>query len=210
MSGHCCASESHGQQSVDPRFRRALWIALWINLGMFLLEFTASITSGSVALLADAVDFFADSANYVLSLYVLSMGLLWRGRAALFKGITMLVFGAAVLAKAGWNLHSGITPEPLIMGTVGALALVANVVVALMLFAHRSGDANMRSVWLCSRNDALGNIAVMLAAVGVFGTGTAWPDLAVAAIMGGLAIHSGLSIVGHARSDIAEAKACTS
>lgn len=210
MSGHCCGSESHGEQAVDPRFRRALWIALWVNLGMFLLEFAASITSGSVALLADAVDFFADSANYMLSLYVLSMGLLWRGRAALIKGVTMLVFGVAVLAKAGWNLHTGIAPEPLTMGTVGALALVANVAVALLLYAHRTGDANMRSVWLCSRNDALGNLAVMLAAVGVFGTGSALPDLAVAAIMGGLAIHSGLSIVGHARSDIAEAKACLS
>ncbi|MDX1755428.1 MAG: cation diffusion facilitator family transporter [Marinobacter sp.] len=208
MSGQCCASETHGPQSVDPRFRRALWIALWVNLGMFLVEFAASLASGSVALLADAVDFFADSANYILSLYVLSMGLLWRGRAALIKGVTMLIFGLAVLSKAGWNLHTGATPEPLTMGVVGALALVANVGVALLLFAHRSGDANMRSVWLCSRNDALGNVAVMLAAVGVFGTGTAWPDLAVAAIMGGLALHSGLSIVGHARSDIAEAKAC--
>lgn len=210
MAGHCCSSDTHASQAVDPRFRRALWIALWVNLGMFLLEFAASLTSGSVALLADAVDFFADSANYMLSLYVLSMGLLWRGRAALVKGVTMVVFGVAVLGKAFWSLSSGATPEAMTMGMVGALAMVANIAVALLLYAHRTGDANMRSVWLCSRNDALGNLAVMLAAVGVFGTGTAWPDLIVAAIMGGLAIHSGLAVVGHARSDIAEARACTS
>ncbi|SFM70562.1 cation transporter [Marinobacter zhejiangensis] len=196
----------------DARFRRALWIALWVNLGMFLVEGIASFQAGSVSLMADAIDFFGDSANYVLSLSVLSMGLLWRGRAALVKGVTMLLFGLAVLARAGWNLQAGVPPEAMTMGAVGALALVANISVAMLLFAHRDGDSNMRSVWLCSRNDALSNIAVMLAAVGVFGTGSAWPDLLVAAIMGGLAVTSGLSIINHARSDISEAKAnaCTS
>lgn len=209
MPCQCSTPEPHAPSS---RFRRALWIALWVNLGMFLVEGLASIQAGSASLMADAIDFFGDSANYALSLSVLSMGLLWRGRAALVKGITMLAFGLAVVAKAGWNLQAGIPPEAMTMGVVGALALVANVSVAVMLFAHRGGDANMRSVWLCSRNDALSNIAVMLAALGVFGTGSAWPDLLVAAIMGGLAISSGYSIIAHARSDIAEAKAsaCTS
>lgn len=199
----CCSPPE--PKSPAPGFRKALWIALWVNLAMFLIEGFASLQSGSVALMADAIDFFGDSANYILSLSVLSLGMLWRGRAALVKGITMTLFGVAVLARAGWVLQSGITPEPLTMGAVGLLALIANVAVALILFRFREGDSDMRSVWLCSRNDAIGNLAVMVAALGVFGTGTAWPDLAVAAIMGGLAITSGISVVRHARSDIAQA-----
>lgn len=183
-----------------------MWIALWVNLAMFLVEGIASLQSGSVSLMADAIDFFGDSANYVLSLSVLSMGMLWRGRAAMVKGITMTVFGFAVLGRAVWVAQSGITPEPLTMGAVGLLALVANVSVALILFKFREGDSDMRSVWLCSRNDAIGNMAVMVAALGVFGTGTAWPDLIVAAIMGSLAITAGISVVRHARSDIAQGK----
>ena len=191
----------------DPRFRKALWFALWINLAMFVVEGAASLHSGSVSLLADAIDFFGDSANYVLSLTVLSMGMLWRGRAAMVKGITMTVFGFAVLGRAAWVAQSGITPEPFTMGAVGLLALVANAVVAITLFKFRAGDSDMRSVWLCSRNDAIGNVAVMAAALGVFGTGTAWPDLGVATMMGLLAITAGVSVVTHARSDIRNAKA---
>ena len=173
----------------------------------FVVEGIASLSSGSVSLMADAIDFFGDSANYVLSLTVLSMGMLWRGRAAMVKGITMTVFGLVVWARAVWVVQAGITPEPLTMGAVGLLALAANMSVAAMLFKFREGDSDMRSVWLCSRNDAISNIAVMVAALGVFGTGTAWPDLIVAAIMGTLAITAGISVVRHARSDIAEARA---
>lgn len=197
-----CSCSAPEPKSPAPGFRKALWIALWVNLVMFLVEGIASLQSGSVSLMADAIDFFGDSANYVLSLFVLSMGMLWRGRAAMVKGLTMTVFGIAVLGRAIWVMQSGITPEPLTMGAVGLLALVANVGVAIMLFKFREGDSDMRSVWLCSRNDAIGNIAVMVAALGVFGTGTAWPDLAVAAVMGGLAITSGVSVVRHARDDI--------
>ncbi|AZT85048.1 cation transporter [Marinobacter sp. NP-4(2019)] len=197
-----CSCSAPEPKSPAPGFRKALWIALWVNLAMFLVEGIASLQSGSVSLMADAIDFFGDSANYVLSLFVLSMGMLWRGRAAMVKGLTMTVFGIAVLGRAIWVMQSGITPEPLTMGAVGLLALVANVGVAIMLFKFREGDSDMRSVWLCSRNDAIGNIAVMVAALGVFGTGTAWPDLAVAAVMGGLAITSGVSVVRHARDDI--------
>ncbi len=188
-------------------FRRALWIALWVNLAMFFVEGLASLSSGSVSLMADAIDFFGDSANYILSLTVLSMGMLWRGRAAMVKGITMTVFGLVIWARAVWVVQAGITPEPLTMGAVGLLALAANVSVVALLFRFREGDSDMRSVWLCSRNDAVSNIAVMVAALGVFGTGSAWPDLIVAAIMGTLAITAGISVVRHARSDIAEAKA---
>ena len=202
-----CSCSAPEPKSPAPGFRRALWIALWVNLAMFVVEGIASLSSGSVSLMADAIDFFGDSANYVLSLTVLSMGMLWRGRAAMVKGITMTVFGLVVWARAVWVVQAGITPEPLTMGAVGLLALAANMSVAAMLFKFREGDSDMRSVWLCSRNDAISNIAVMVAALGVFGTGTAWPDLIVAAIMGTLAITAGISVVRHARSDIAEARA---
>lgn len=192
-----------------PGFRKALWIALVLNGGMFLVEGAASLHSGSVSLLADAIDFFGDSANYILSLCVLSMGMLWRGRAALIKGLTMTLFGLVVWGRSLWTVKTGQIPEPLTMGVVGFLALAVNLGVALILFRFRSGDSDMRSVWLCSRNDAIGNLAVMVAAMGVFGTGTAWPDLTVAAIMGTLAITAGTSIVAHARRDIAQARGCT-
>jgi len=201
-----CSCSAPEPKQPDPRFRKALWFALWVNLAMFFVEGAASLHSGSVSLLADAIDFFGDSANYVLSLSVLSMGMLWRGRAAMVKGITMTVFGFAVLGWAFWVAQSGTTPEPLTMGAVGLLALVANVVVAITLFRFRQGDSDMRSVWLCSRNDAISNLAVMAAAFGVFGTGSAWPDLAVATIMGVLAITAGVSVVKHARQDIQEAR----
>jgi Co/Zn/Cd efflux system component len=177
-----------------------------VNLVMFLVEGFASLQSGSVSLMADAIDFFGDSANYLLSLSVLGMGMLWRGRAAMVKGLTMAVFGLVVWGRAVWVLQSGITPEPLTMGMVGLLALATNVFVAVMLFRFREGDSDMRSVWLCSRNDAIGNMAVMAAALGVFGTGSAWPDLIVAAIMGTLAVTAGVSVVRHARSDIENAR----
>ena len=202
-----CSCSAPEPKSPAPGFRKALWIALWVNLAMFVVEGIASLSSGSVSLMADAIDFFGDSANYILSLTVLSMGMLWRGRAAMVKGITMTVFGLVVWARAVWVVQAGITPEPLTMGAVGLLALAANMSVAAMLFKFREGDSDMRSVWLCSRNDAISNIAVMVAALGVFGTGTAWPDLIVAAIMGTLAITAGISVVRHARSDIAEARA---
>ncbi|TGN40437.1 cation diffusion facilitator family transporter [Marinobacter confluentis] len=204
MACNSCCAPQPGQP--DPRFRKALWFALWVNLAMFVVEGYASLQSGSVSLMADAIDFFGDSANYILSLTVLSMGMLWRGRAAMVKGITMALFGVAVLGRAAWVAQSGITPEPFTMGAIGLLALAANVAVAITLFRFRAGDSDMRSVWLCSRNDAIGNLAVMAAALGVFGTGSAWPDLAVAAVMGGLAITAGVSVVRHARADIRQAR----
>ncbi|MBZ2168868.1 cation transporter [Marinobacter sp. F4216] len=207
MACSCSAPESN---SPAPGFRRALWIALWVNLAMFVVEGVASFQSGSVSLLADAIDFFGDSANYILSLSVLSMGMLWRSRAAMVKGLTMAIFGLVVWGRAIWIANSGTTPEPLTMGAVGLLALFANVNVALLLYKFREGDSDMRSVWLCSRNDAIGNLAVMAAAFGVFGTGSAWPDLIVAAIMGTLAVTAGISVVRHARTDAANARATAS
>ncbi|GAA0788992.1 cation transporter [Marinobacterium sediminicola] len=201
-----CSCSVPVSKTPAPGFRKALWLALWVNLAMFLIEGVASLQSGSVSLLADAIDFFGDSVNYILSLTLLSMGMIWRGYAALFKGLTMALFGAAVWARGLWTLQTGTTPEAITMGSVGLLALVANVSVALALFRFRSGDADMRPVWLCSRNDAIGNIAVIIAAAGVFGTGSAWPDLIVAGMMGALAITAGISVVRHARADIVTAR----
>lgn len=202
MSDHCCDHDHSRSAGADPRFRKALWLALWINAAMFLVEVIGGFIAGSVSLLADAVDFAGDSANYGLSLAVLSMGMLWRARGALIKGCSMAAYGIFVLALAGWNAHAGKVPDSMTMGAIALLALTANVVVAMLLYAFRKGDANMRSVWLCSRNDAIGNLAVMFAALGVFGTDNAWPDLLVAAIMGGLAVWSGQSVVRQALGEI--------
>lgn len=196
---HACATDA---ASRSPAYRRVLWIALVLNLGMFGVEVLAGLASGSVSLLADAVDFFGDAANYGLSLAVLGMGLAWRARAAWVKGLSMGAFGLFVLARAGWSLWRGEVPEPLTMGVVGTLALVVNVGVAAMLYAWREGDANMRSVWLCSRNDAIGNLAVLAAALGVFGTGSAWPDLLVAGVMAVLALSASRAVLAQATHEL--------
>jgi Co/Zn/Cd efflux system component len=203
MSQHCA---SHGcappQASQSPRYRRVLWAALVINAAMFGVEVLGGLQAGSVSLLADAVDFFGDAANYGVSLLVLGMAAHWRARAALLKGVAMGAFGVGVLAAAAWSAASGTVPKPATMGAIGMLALVANVGVAVMLYAWREGDANMRSVWLCSRNDAIGNLAVVAAALGVFGTGSAWPDLAVATLMAALALWAAASVIGQARAEL--------
>ncbi|RYZ02886.1 MAG: cation transporter [Comamonadaceae bacterium] len=213
MSASCCEHDhdhAHLSAADTPRYRRILWVALVLNAAMFAVEIGAGFRSGSVSLLADAIDFFGDAANYGVTLAVLSMGLVWRTRAALLKGASMLAFGLFVAGKTAWSASQGVPPEALTMGVIGAMALAVNVLVAGLLYAFREGDANMRSVWLCSRNDAIGNIAVMLAALGVFGTGTAWPDLAVAAVMAWLAIAGGVSVLRQARGELAGARPSTS
>jgi cation diffusion facilitator family transporter len=208
MSGHHCAHDTPAPQAIIdlPRYRRILWIALVINAAMFLTEICAGYQSGSLSLLADAIDFAGDAVNYAVSLAVLSAALAWRARAAMAKALAMVMFGLFVLGQAVWRLWIGSVPDASTMGTIGVLALVANVSVAWMLYAFREGDANMRSVWLCSRNDAFGNLAVMGAALGVFGTGQAWPDLAVAAIMASLALHSGTSVMRQSLEEIGHDK----
>lgn len=203
MADSCCESACGTKSALnDPRWRRALWIALGVNAAMFAAEFVAGSAADSRSLQADALDFLGDSANYAISLTVAGMALVWRARSALVKGLTLLGFGAWVLATAMLAFLNGAAPQPETMGIVGALALAANVGVALLLYRFRSGDANMRSVWICSRNDAIGNIAVMVAALGVFRTGNAWPDLVVAGIMAVLAISGGAQIVLHARDEL--------
>lgn len=173
-----------------------------LNATMFVVEFVASWTSGSVSLLADSIDFLGDAGNYVISLAVLGMATPVRAKAAIFKAACMGAFGLFVLGRAAWALHAGGVPEPMTMGAVGVVALAVNGGVAWMLWRFRGGDANMRSVWVCSRNDALGNLAVMLAALGVFGTGSAWPDLLVAGVLGTLALSGGWSITAQARGEL--------
>ena len=194
----------------DPKFRRALWIVLAINAVMFGVEMISGLFAHSVSLQADALDFLGDSANYILTLMVLSMSMRWRSGAALVKGATMGLFGLWVIGQAAWNLYYGALPGAFVMGSIGFLALVANVASAGLLYTFRSGNANMRSVWLCSRNDAIGNVAVMLAAGGVFSLGSAWPDLLVALVMAGLALSSSVLIIrqatGELRSSVAVAE----
>jgi Co/Zn/Cd efflux system component len=205
MSG--CCHDDHC--SVPPqaasngsRWRRVLWIALGINAAMFLAEMVAGLVSQSSSLQADALDFLGDAANYAISLSVVGLGLAWRARAALLKGASLGLLGVWVLGSTAWQAWAGTLPSAEVMTVVAVLALLANGAVALMLFRFRSGDANMRSVWICSRNDVIGNMAVLLAAAGVFGSGKGWPDAVVAFIMATLSIWGGIQIVEHARSEL--------
>jgi Co/Zn/Cd efflux system component len=203
MSDACCnVPEPPQGASYSRAYRRVLWIALGANLAMFFVELAASAYSGSSALAADAADFLGDSANYALSLGALALGGAWISRVALLKGVAMSLYGVAVLAYAGWRAWLGVAPEPFTMGAVGLLALAVNFGVAALLYRFREGDANMRSVWLCTRNDVIANLLVIAAAVGVFGTGTVWPDVFVAAVLAGLGLTSGRSVMRQARAEL--------
>lgn len=195
MGAHCCNTETKPFEGASPRYRRILWIVIALNALMFGVEAVAGALAGSMALQADAMDFAADAATYGLTLYMIGKPDRWRATAALIKAGSLAVMGAYVLGATLYRVFVTGLPEPIVMGAVGTAALAVNVTAALLLFRFRDGDANVRSVWLCSRNDAIGNVAVMLAALGVFGTGTAWPDLAVAAIMAGLFLYSSVSIL---------------
>lgn len=205
MSAHCCAHDTPKAVEIVnlKRYRRILWIALLVNATMFLVEIVSGWRAGSLSLLADAIDFAGDAVNYAISLAVLASALAWRARAAILKAVSMMGFGLYILGSAVWAVWHGNVPDATTMGVIGMLALASNVAVAWMLYAFREGDSNMRSVWLCSRNDAIGNVAVMLAALGVFGTGSAWPDLIVAGLMAVLALHGGWQVLRQARGELA-------
>ena len=207
MGVHCCSHDhehGHGAGSAaSPAYRRVLWIALAVNLAMFGVEIGAGVAAGSASLLADSLDFLGDSANYALSLFVLGQALAWRARASLVKAASMGAFGLWVAATTVQHALAGTVPAAPVMGAVGALAFAANLGVAVLLFRFRDGDSNMRSVWLCTRNDALGNLAVLAAAAGVFGSGSGWPDYLVAAIMSGLALWGALQVTRHALAELA-------
>ncbi len=203
MAASCCGSScSPSKPPADRAYRRVLWIALAVNATMFLVEIVAGAIAGSVSLQADAMDFLADAANYVISLLVLGLALTWRARAALLKGLSLGAVGLWVAGQTAWNAIAQTVPEAQVMGIVGTLALLANLGVAGLLYFHRDGDSNRRSVWICSRNDAIANLAVLAAAAGVFGTGAGWPDIVVAAIMAALALTGAFQIVRHALAEL--------
>lgn len=202
MSACCSGGCSTGKPPVDPRYRRILWIALWVNALMFVVELAGGWRAGSVSLLADAVDFLGDAANYGISLFVLALAPVWRSRTALLKGATMGLYGLFVLATTFWHLRSGTVPQAQTMGAIGVAALAANCLVGALLFAYRNGDANMRSVWLCTRNDAIGNLAVLLAALGVWKAGSGLPDLLVATVMGLLGLSAARTVIGQALGEL--------
>lgn len=198
----CCAGACAGRPVADARYRKVLWIALAVNLSMFMVEIASSWHADSAALLADAMDFLGDAANYGLTLWVLGWSMLWRSYSALFKGWVMGSFGLLVLVRAIVIGMAGQIPAAETMGWISMLAFSANGVVAALLYAFRSGDANMRAVWLCTRNDMIANLAVLLAAFGVWQSGTGWPDLAVAGVMALLGLSSAYEVIRRAQHEI--------
>jgi Co/Zn/Cd efflux system component len=204
MPADCCNHHDDQSRLRQAGYRRLLWAALAINFVMFAVEVSSGLRGGSVSLLADSLDFLGDAANYGISLFVLGMGLSTRALASRLKGLSMFAFGVWVLGLAAWHLYTGRVPSVPTMGIVGTCALVANAAVAALLFRFKDGDSNMRSVWLCTRNDVLGNIAVLFAALGVFGTGSAWPDLVVAAVMSALALTSAVQVLRLSNAELRE------
>jgi Co/Zn/Cd efflux system component len=204
MADCCCTPPP---LNLDPHrgnaaaYRRVLWAVLAINAVMFLVEIGAGLAAGSASLQADALDFLGDAGNYAISLIVVGMALRYRATAALAKGATMGLFGLWVIGTVVWHAVHGTLPSAFTMGAVGFAALAANAASFGLLWAYRGGDANMRSAWICTRNDVLGNLAVLLAALGVFGTGSGWPDIVVAAIMAALALQGAAIVV---RQSLAE------
>jgi Co/Zn/Cd efflux system component len=205
MADCCCTPPP---LNLDPHrgnaaiYRRVLWIVLAINAVMFLVEIGAGLAAGSASLQADALDFLGDAANYAISLIVVGMALRYRATAALAKGATMGLFGLWVIGTVIWHSVHGTLPSAFTMGAVGFAALAANAASFGLLWAYRGGDANMRSAWICTRNDVLGNLGVLLAALGVFGTGTGWPDVIVAAIMAALALQGATTVVQQSRKEL--------
>jgi Co/Zn/Cd efflux system component len=191
---------------MDPRYKRVLWSVIAINGAMFLAEMTAGQMAGSQALKADALDFLGDTITYGLSLAVIGASLQTRATAALFKGLSLSVMGLWVFGATLYQTFTLGVPSADLMGAVGFLALAANLASVGLLARYKDGDANVRSVWLCSRNDAIGNTAVMLAALGVWGTATAWPDLIVAALMAGIFLTSSTQILRQAGSEYLEGR----
>lgn len=187
---------------LSATYKRTLWVVIAINAMMFLVETAAGLLAGSQSLQADALDFLGDTATYGISLFVIGMPLIWRARAALVKGVSLGAMGLWVLSSTGYHVLVLGMPRPEVMGIIGFLALVANLTSVLLLLKYRNGDANIRSVWLCSRNDAIGNLGVIVAAGGVWASGTAWPDLVVAGIMASLFLWSATQIVRHARAEL--------
>ncbi len=201
MSTGCCGQEVKFD-GLSTAYKRALWAVIAINGTMFFVELVAGIFTGSQALKADALDFLGDTATYCITMFVIGMPLVWRARAALLKGLSLGAMGLWVLGSTLYHVLVLGVPQVAVMGAIGFLALAANLSSVLFLLKYRGGDANVRSVWLCSRNDAIGNVAVILAASGVWASGTAWPDLIVAGIMASLFLWSSAQIVRQALAEL--------
>lgn len=209
MRADCCSvPEDEDAPAAVPAGvqRRVLWIALIVNAGMFLVEVVAGNRARSSAIQADALDFLADSANYAISLFVVSASLSRRATAALVKGASMGLFGAWVLGHTIYQIVEGTVPRAEVMGIVGVLALIANLGVLLLLLAFRRGDSNRRSVWICTRNDVAGNAAVLVAAAVVAATNSLWPDVLVAFAMAALGLWGSWQVVSQARGELGHAR----
>ncbi len=203
-----CSGPQKTFDGMNPTYKRILWLVIAINAVMFVVEMVAGQLSGSQALQADALDFLGDSMTYGISLAAIGASVAVRTNAALFKAFTLAGMGVWVAGSTVWRVFYVGVPEAEIMGMIGFLALVANLASVLLLLKYKDGDANVRSVWLCSRNDAIGNVAVMIAAMGVWGTATGWPDLIVAGVMATLFLHSAFLIVKQALAEKREGSTC--
>lgn len=199
MAG-CCGHEARFD-GVSADYKRRLWIVIALNAAMFAVEMGAGQVAKSQALQADALDFLGDALTYGISLAVIGASVRVRSNAALLKALSLLVMGLWVMGSTLWRVFYVQLPEAQIMGVVGLMALAANLASVALLVRYKDGDANVRSVWLCSRNDAIGNVAVMLAAAGVWGTATGWPDLIVAGIMATLFLSSAFQIIRQALAE---------
>ena len=203
-----CGHEAHFD-GVSADYKRRLWLVIAINAAMFLVEIAAGALAGSQALQADALDFAADAATYGISLAVIGASLRTRALAAFAKGLSLTLMGLWVFGATAYHVLVLGLPRAEVMGIVGVLALAANVASVLILMRYKDGDANVRSVWLCSRNDAIGNVVVMVAALGVWGSASAWPDLAVAAVMAGIFLTSSVQILRQAWAEYREGAVTT-
>jgi len=203
----CCTEKSSALERLGERQTATLRRVLVVNAAMFVTELTAGLLAGSVALVADSLDMLTDALVYGFSLYVVGRGPVWKARAALAKAAVMGLFGLLVLGQLAYKLAHPQVPVAEAMGIVGALALAANGACFALLWRHRAEDINMRSVWLCSRNDVLANAAVLLAAWAVWALGSPWPDLAVGALISALFLRSALGVAGEARRELRPADA---
>ncbi len=204
----CCGHEAKFE-GLSADYKRRLWLVIALNAIMFVVEMTAGHIAKSQALQADALDFLGDSLTYGISLAVIGASIQVRTNAALVKGISLLLMGLWVFGSTVYRVFYVGVPEAQIMGVIGFLALLTNLASVLLLVRYKDGDANVRSVWLCSRNDAIGNVAVMFAALGVWGTSSGWPDLVVAMIMAGLFLSSAFQIMRQALTERRESFAHT-
>ncbi len=205
MGADCCGHQGTFEGlSVD--YRRRLWLVIAINAAMFFVEMGAGALAGSQALQADALDFLGDAATYGISLAVIGASIQVRARAAMLKGLSLAAMALWVLGSTAYHVLVLGIPRAEVMGAIGILALAANAASVLILLRYKDGDANVRSVWLCSRNDAIGNVAVMAAPLGVWGTATKWPDLLVAAIMAALFLTSSIQILRQSFREMREAR----